>query len=298
MECSFRSGVESVGWCPGCGNFGIRNALIDALEEQGISPCKVVIAAGIGQAAKTPHYIRCNFINGLHGRALPVATAISVCNPKLSVIALGGDGDMYSEGGNHFIHCIRRNPDITHLVHNNMVYGLTKGQASPTSQRGFRTSVQTGGVTLEPFNPIAFAVAMNASFVARSYAGYHDHLKKTIIEAMEHRGYSFIDILQPCVSYNHLNGYEWFRENTFMLDEGHDPLDREAAFRVATTSGKLPLGVIYRSPDKKTFTGMQSAWKESDVPLGERPLSEEKLRDRIGRLGYTAGGWQERRTEP
>ena len=144
-----------IAWCPGCGNFAILTALKGALTELGIQPEKLVVVSGIGQAAKAPHYYKCNLFNGLHGRSLPAATAIKAANPELTVIDESGDGCMYGEGGNHFVHAIRRNPDITNLVHNNMVYALTKGQASPTSLRGFRTPVQTEGVFSEPFNPLA-----------------------------------------------------------------------------------------------------------------------------------------------
>src|SRR3989339_919299 len=165
-----------IAWCPGCGNFSILPALKKALADLNINPQRLVIASGIGQAAKTPHYLKCNFFNGLHGRALPPATGIKAANPNLTVIGEGGDGDMYGEGGNHFIHAIRRNPDITILVHNNMVYALTKGQASPTSQQGYKTPIQVGGVYEEPFNPMAVSIALGAGFVARGFAGDQDKL--------------------------------------------------------------------------------------------------------------------------
>src|SRR4030042_6421630 len=165
---SYDMGEIDIAWCPGCGNFTIWKGLKETLVELNISPQDVVIVSGIGQAAKIPHYIKCHTFNGLHGRALPPATAIKAVNPRLIVIAESGDGDMYGEGGNHFIHTIRRNPDIINIVHNNMVYGLTKGQASPTSQRGFVTSVQINGVINEPFNPVTVAIALDASFVART----------------------------------------------------------------------------------------------------------------------------------
>jgi 2-oxoglutarate ferredoxin oxidoreductase subunit beta len=158
-------GKIDIAWCPGCGNFGILNTMKKALAELEINPTELVLVSGIGQAAKIPHYFKTNFFNGLHGRALPPATAIKVSNPNLTVIAQSGDGDMYGEGGNHFIHCVRRNPNITNIVHNNMVYGLTKGQASPTSELGFKTPLQVAGVFLEPFNPLAVAIALDASFV-------------------------------------------------------------------------------------------------------------------------------------
>ena len=152
-------GKIDMAWCPGCGNFSIRNILTKALAELEIPPVKLVVVSGIGQAAKIPHYMKTHFFNGLHGRALPPATAIKVVNPEMTVIAESGDGDMYGEGGNHLVHAMRRNPDITNIVHNNMVYGLTKGQASPTSQCGFKTPVQVKGVILAPFNPIALAIS-------------------------------------------------------------------------------------------------------------------------------------------
>jgi len=266
-----------IAWCPGCGNFAIRKALMAALEDLEVPPQKLVIASGIGQAPKMPHYLRCNCFNGLHGRALPVATAIKACNRGLTVIAEGGDGDMYGEGGNHFIHCLRRNPDVVHLVHNNMVYGLTKGQASPTSMRGFQTPVQTEGVILEPFNPIAVAVALDASFVARSFAGHGDHLKAMIMEAARHRGYALVDIFQPCVSFNRVNDYKWFEEHTYRLEEGYDPTDRQAAFAKAMETERMPLGVIYRNADRKTFEELQPAWEDDSRPLYERETDMEEL---------------------
>src|SRR3989339_858463 len=146
MDKNIYDSKTEIAWCPGCGNLWILNALKDALVELEIAPKNLVIVSGIGQAGKTPHYLSCNLFNGLHGRALPPATGIKAINPELVVIAEGGDGDMYGEGGNHLTHVIRRNPNITCIVHNNMVYGLTKGQASPTSQCGFKTPVQVSGV--------------------------------------------------------------------------------------------------------------------------------------------------------
>ncbi len=270
-----------IAWCPGCGNFAIRKALLAALEDLEVPPQKLVIASGIGQAPKMPHYLRCNCFNGLHGRSLPVATAIKASNRGLTVIAEGGDGDMYGEGGNHFIHCLRRNPDIVNLVHNNMVYGLTKGQASPTSMRGFHTPVQTEGVILDPFNPIAVAVALDASFVARSFAGDHDHLRGMITEAARHRGYALVDIFQPCVSFNRVNDYKWFSEHTYRLEDGYDPTDRQAAFARAMETEEMPLGVIYRNSGRKTFEEQQPAWEDDSRPLYRREKDMEELRELV-----------------
>ena len=184
----FKNDAE-VQWCPGCPNFGILQAMKLALTALDKTPQELCLVSGIGQAAKTPHYLRANVFNGLHGRALPPATSIKAVNPELTVVVTSGDGDMYGEGGNHLIHAIRRNPDITNIVDNNMVYGLTKGQASPTSQTGFRTPVQVKGVFLEPFNPIAVAISLDASFVARAFCADKSKTKEIIKRAIQHKGY-------------------------------------------------------------------------------------------------------------
>jgi 2-oxoglutarate ferredoxin oxidoreductase subunit beta len=189
----------NISWCPGCGNFQILDTLKETLADLDLSPENVVIVSGIGQAGKTPHYLSCNMFNGLHGRTLPLATGISAGNPGLTVFAVGGDGDMYGEGGNHFIHAIRRNPDITNIVHNNMVYGLTKGQASPTSQRQFVTPVQVHGVSHEPFNPVAMAITLNASFVARAFSGDKEQTSRILKKAVRHRGYALVDMRIPTI---------------------------------------------------------------------------------------------------
>lgn len=282
---SFNIEVEDIAWCPGCGNFPIRNILIQALEELELKPEKTVLVSGIGQAAKMPHYVGANLFNGLHGRALPPAAGIKASNPTLTVIAESGDGDMYGEGGNHFIHCIRRNPDITNLIHDNQVYGLTKGQASPTSPAGFKTPVQVKGVLWEPFNPLAVAISLNASFVARAYCGDQDKTREIIKKAIQHRGYALVDILQPCVSFNKVNTYGWYGENTYYLDEKHDVTDRNAAFSRACETEKLPLGVFYEIKDKPTFEDNLGLYEDDDHPLFERCHSYEKLREKIKGYG-------------
>jgi 2-oxoglutarate ferredoxin oxidoreductase subunit beta len=265
-----------IAWCPGCGNYSILKTLKKALIELEIRPEGLVMVSGIGQAAKAPHYFKCHFFNGLHGRSLPAATAIKAVNPELTVIAESGDGCSYGEGGNHFIHTIRRNPNITHIVHNNMVYGLTKGQASPTSPRGFKTPVQTDGVALEPFNPVALAISLDASFVARAFAGDSDQTREMIKKAILHEGYALVDILQPCVTYNKVNTYQWFKENTYYLDESHDPRNRMEAFRRATEEGKLPLGTFYTHP-KPVFERELGAYQDNREPLYRRGPDLQRL---------------------
>lgn len=271
-------------WCPGCGNFGILNLMKEVLAELEIDPQKLVFVSGIGQAAKIPQYMKIHYFNGLHGRALPPATAIKATNRELTVIAESGDGDMYGEGGNHFIHTIRRNPDITNIVHNNMVYGLTKGQASPTSEKGFKTPVQVNGVILEPFNPLAVAIALDASFVARVFVGLRDHAKEIVKKAILHQGYALVDFFQPCVTFNKVNTYQWFRENTYLLDASHDPKDKNQAFRKATETQKLPLGIFYQYEGKPVFEQQLSVYAQDPRPLFKREFHNEPVEKCIQKL--------------
>lgn len=275
-ENMFDMGDIDIAWCPGCGNFPILKTMKEALTELQIDPKQLVMVSGIGQAAKTPHYIKSHFYNGLHGRALPAAVAIKAVNPRLTVIVESGDGDMYGEGGNHFIHCIRRNIDITNIVHDNMVYGLTKGQASPTSQPGFKTPVQVAGVSVEPFNPLAVAIALNASFVARANAGDREQTKEILKKAIGHKGYALVDVFQPCVTFNKFNTFQWFKEHGYYLDDAHDRSDRSAAFAKALETERLPLGVFYVHP-KNTFEDNTRLYQDDDRPLWQRDVDVNKL---------------------
>jgi 2-oxoglutarate ferredoxin oxidoreductase subunit beta len=277
----FDANFDDIAWCPGCGNFGILNIIKTALLELELEPKSVVLVSGIGQAAKIPQYLNVNFFNGLHGRALPPATAIKAANPALTVIAESGDGDMYGEGGNHFIHAIRRNPNITNIIHDNMVYGLTKGQASPTSQKGFETPVQCYGVTLEPLNPIALALTMKATFVARCFSGNLDKTKEIVKKAINHRGYALVDILQPCVTFNKVNTFKWYKENTYYLDESHDSNDFAAAFKESQKTDRLPLGIFYQEKGRPTFEDNLGVYEKDENPLFMRQAENSKLSDLI-----------------
>ncbi len=266
-------------WCPGCGNFGILDALKDALTKLDILQHKIVLVSGIGQAAKLPQYLLCNVFNGLHGRALPAATGIKLANHKLTVIVTSGDGDLYGEGGNHFLHAIRRNIDITVLCHNNQVYGLTKGQASPTSDLGFVTKLQPQGVILSPFNPLSLSVAMDASFVARSFSGDKAHLSEMIQKAILHKGFSLVDILQPCVTFNKKNNFVWYKKRIYKLDENYNPKDRIAAFKKSLEWGdKIPLGVIYTN-SRPIMEDEETAIKE--MALAEQDISQVNIEEAI-----------------
>jgi len=265
-------------WCPGCGNFGILTALKNALVALEIEPYRVLMVSGIGQAGKLPHYTKGNVLNVLHGRTLPAASGAKIANPELIVIAVGGDGDGYGEGGNHFINAVRRNHDITYLVHNNQVYGLTKGQASPTSDSGFVTKTTPQGADI-PLNPIALAIAAGASFVGRSFAGDIEHLTQLIVLGIQHHGFALIDVLQPCVSFNQKNTYAWYRERVYKLEEnGYDSGNKMAAFEKAQEWGdKIPIGVIYRE-EKPTYEERLPGLKRGPLVRRELdPAQAEKL---------------------
>lgn len=262
-------------WCPGCGNFGILKAFKDAMVELGIEPHQVTVVSGIGQAGKFPHYIKCNTFNGLHGRTLPVATGIKLSNHEMLVIAVAGDGDCYGEGGNHLIHTIRRNINVKLFVHDNQIYGLTKGQASPTSMEGMITKNQPFGVFSEQLNPIVFAIALDCSFVARGFAGDPVHLKGLIKEAMNHRGFTLVDILQPCVIFNKVNTYEWYKQRVYPVEPEYNPEDKMEAFKKALEWGeRIPIGILYRN---QRLTLEERIPIIKDEPLVKQPIEFTKV---------------------
>jgi 2-oxoglutarate ferredoxin oxidoreductase subunit beta len=266
-------------WCPGCGNFGVLAAVKKALVELNLEPHQVLLVSGIGQAGKLPHYLKGNVFNSLHGRPVPPAVGAKLANKELVVIAISGDGDGYGEGGNHFIHAARRNHDITYLVHNNQIYGLTKGQTSPTSDIGFVTKTTPQGAP-PPVNPITLAIAAGATFVARAFAGDIDYLSSIIRQGINHRGFALIDILQPCVSFNHKNTYQWYKERVYKLEQDgtYASSDKIAAFIKAQEWGEhIPIGVFYRE-DRPTYeSAFPALGKTTLVSQQIEPLKTEKL---------------------
>jgi 2-oxoglutarate/2-oxoacid ferredoxin oxidoreductase subunit beta len=263
--------TNDTAWCPGCGNFGIIEALRDALNELGKKPNEVLIVGGIGQAAKTPQYFNTNGFCGLHGRSLPPAVAAKISNKDLTVVVNTGDGDSYGEGGNHFIHNVRRNVDIAHFVHDNQIYGLTKGQASPTTALGQVTSVQTMGNLNIPFSPLLIALASGAGFVARSFSGDKAHLKEMMKEAISYKGYALVDILQPCVTFNKVNTFMYYKKNTYKLDEGYDYTNRDLAVQKAMEwDNGIPVGIIYKQE-------MPDYIQKVDFLRDEVPLVDQKF---------------------
>jgi len=265
-------GEFETAWCPGCGNFSILKAMKKALVSLELAPHQVCMVSGIGQAAKSPHYLRCNAFNGLHGRALPPAQAVKLANPGLTVIAESGDGCSYGEGGNHFLAALRRNVDITLVAHDNQIYGLTKGQASPTTLQGMKTKAQPFGAPSMPFNPVAVAVTMKAGFVARGFAGEIDHLAGLIAEAVRYPGFALVDVFQPCVSFNKLNTYAWYKERVKKLDGSHDATNFDAALAVAMKTGdELPIGVIWKNTERRPFAEFLPTL--TGKPLAGRPTN-------------------------
>ena len=267
-------------WCPGCGNFGILQAMKKAFVAQDLAPHELLIISGIGQAGKTPHFLECNFMHTLHGRALAVASGAKLANHDLNVVVNSGDGDCYGEGGNHFIHAIRRNLDITLLVHNNQIYGLTKGQASPTTEEEMITKIQSHGVINHPFRPLAVALSLGAGFAARGFAAQPKELSQLIQAGMNYKGFSLIDILQPCVSFNNLNTAAWYKERIVDVDSlDHDIQDRQGALQLAMEWDKhIPTGILFQQ-DEDDFT-TRNPWLQ-DGPMLQREYDADKIKDYI-----------------
>lgn len=268
-------GPAEMTWCPGCGNFAVLKALRQALVTAKLDRSDVVVVAGIGQAGKVAHYLGGNYLHGLHGRTLAHALGVRLANHRLKVIAVGGDGDIYGEGGSHLMMMFRRNLDITCLVHNNGVYGLTKGQPSPTGGRG--GFGRSGGRQLPAFNPLAAGLAMSATFLARGFAGETAQLARVIGAALAHRGFGFVDILQPCVTYNRVQTFEWYSERVYDLDAaGHDPLDQDQARARALEWTGLPADAR-RIPTGVFFRASRPAYEQGWPALAESPLVEHRF---------------------
>ncbi len=231
-------------WCPGCGNFAQHNAIRSVFSKLNIEPYNVVVVSGIGCSSNMPEYLNTYGFHGIHGRLLPVAQAIKWSNPHLTVIAYGGDGDGYFEGTNHLIHAAKRNVDITYIVSDNQIFGLTTGQASPTSELGMITKTTPYGNVEYPINPLTIALSAGATFVARGFSGEIAHLEMLIQRAIEHKGFSLIDVMSPCITWNKLDTYEYFKQKTYKLDEEHIT-DFSYAYNKALETEKIPIGIFY-----------------------------------------------------
>jgi 2-oxoglutarate ferredoxin oxidoreductase subunit beta len=250
-------------WCPGCGDFGVLASLKSACAELALNPKDVAFISGIGCSGKISGYLHSYAFHGVHGRALPVATAVKLANNGLTVIAAGGDGDGFAIGAGHFLHAVRRNANITYIVMDNQTYGLTKGQSSPTSDLGYVTGTSPGGNPDAPLNGMAVALAAGGTFIARGFSAQPKKLIELIKAAVEHPGFSVVEVMSPCVTYNKHNTFAWFKENVFDVTqiEGYDNTNKQHAFEALTAEGKIPLGIIYQT-QRAAF---------DDLVLGDKP---------------------------
>lgn len=267
-------------WCPGCGDFGVWVSLKNAIVQLGLNPWEVVLVSGIGCSSKLPYWVRTFGFNGLHGRPMPVAEAIKLANHNLTVIVIGGDGDQYGEGGNHLLHAMRRNVDVTLIVHNNQVYGLTTGQYSPTTDIGVKNKATPDPVVEAPVNPPSFALAAGATFIARGFAGDNKQETQLMAEAIKHKGFAIIDTLQPCVTFNLKNTFSWFYERVYKVEEKHDPSDKMKAFALAEQWPlRVPLkeGQKERIPTGLIYQETRPTWHEQVPEIAKAPLVKQSI---------------------
>lgn len=272
LPISTYESVVEPDWCPGCGDFGVLRALELAAGKLGIHPKDLMVVSGIGCSSNLPGFIHTYGVHSLHGRAVAVASGIKLANHKLNVVITGGDGDGYGIGIGHFIHAMRRNLDLTYIVMNNQIYGLTTGQASPTTMKDMRTkSTPLGNVEL-PINPVALAMVSGATYVSRGFSGENKHLADLIAGAINHHGFSLVDVFSPCVTYNKLNTYDYFRKRVYKLEaeEGYDPGNaRMAVERSFEWGDRIPIGVFYRDE--------QPTYEDTEPALRSGPLVNQQL---------------------
>lgn len=261
-------------WCPGCGNFGIHVALKRALSSTGLDPDDVAVVSDIGCSGKMPHWINTYGLHSLHGRAVACATGVKLANPNLAVVVSAGDGGAYGIGIGHLVHAIRRNVDITVIVHNNSVYGLTKGQMTPTSKKGYVSPSSPFGVMEDPVNPLLLALGMGGTFVARGYSGDAPHLTELIEKGIKHKGFALIDVYQPCVSFNKDQTFAYYRDRISKLDENHDTSNWEQAVLTVKDTDKMPIGIFYQ--DEKPVYGDLDPGK-SELPVVKLPLEKIEI---------------------
>lgn len=272
LTLDFYDGPVDPDWCPGCGDFGVLNAMKRAALQLELFPHELMIVSGIGCSSNLPGYIHSYGVHSLHGRAMPVATGIKLANRDLNVVITGGDGDGYGIGIGHFIHAMRRNLDLTYVVMDNQIYGLTTGQASPTTMKDVRTKTTPRGNVEAPINPLALALISGATYVARGFSGDTRQLADLFAGAIAHKGFALVDVFSPCVTYNKVNTYAWFKQRVYSLTDegGYDPSDADAALRKAFEWGdRIPLGLLYQSE--------QPIYEDSDPVLQRGPLVGQPL---------------------
>ncbi len=268
MEATDYKGRVKSSWCPGCGNHAVNTALRKAMAQLNYQTHETAIVSGIGCSSRFPFFMSTYGFHSIHGRALPVAIGLKLANPQINVIAVGGDGDGLSIGGNHFIHAGRKNPNITYIMMDNEIYALTKGQCSPTSRIGTTTKCNPYAWTADRINPVLMALSFNASYVARSYSGDIKQLEEVILEGLKHKGFSFIHVISPCVQYNKVSSFEKIKELVRNLPEDHDTSDKVNAMKYAFAPEGLYTGIFYKAA---------------------RPTYEERYEDVIGKAKQIAG---------
>lgn len=259
-------------WCPGCGDFGVLKSLKEAIVSLQIEPHDVLVVSGIGCSSNLPGFIRTYGVHSLHGRSLPVATGAALANHDLSVIAVGGDGDGYGIGIGHYLHAMRRNLNLTYIVMDNEIYGLTTGQTSPTTTEGHKTKSTPRGNVEKPIQPLALAVTTGATYVARGFSAEQKHLTQILADAIRHRGFSIVDVFSPCVTFNKLNTYGWFRDRVYKVEEedGYDPSDFRAALGKSLEFGdRIPIGCLYRV--------QKPIYDDTEPVLAQGPLVDQPL---------------------
>lgn len=255
-------------WCPGCGDFGIWAGVKGALAKQGLAPHEFVVVYGVGCSGNMTDFIKSYGFHSLHGRAVPNAEGIKLANHELPVIVVGGDGDLLGEGSGHLAHAARGNHDLTVIIHDNRVYGLTTGQAAPTASKGYKSKSTPGGIIEVGMNPLTLAMSQGATYVARGFAGDIPHLTQLISAGMTHKGFSVIDVLQPCVTFNKINTYQYFRERVYKLeDKGHDSNDRYVAYKLAELAEDegIPIGLFYQNTDRPAYHEQVSSLKNGPL---------------------------------
>lgn len=274
----FRNKVKP-NWCPGCGDFSVLAAMQRAFANVGLEPEEVAIVSGIGCSGRISGYVNAYGLHGVHGRALPIAQGLKLANRDLTVVAAGGDGDGFAIGMGHTVHAIRRNIDVTYIVMDNQIYGLTKGQTSPRSAQGFKTKSTPQGSIEQAISPLELALSLNAGFVAQSFSSDLKQLTHVIEEGLKHKGFSLINVYSPCVTYNKINTYEWFKENIVNLDtlEGYDNSNRAQAMQTLMEHNGLVTGVLYQNKERFPYEAMIKGFKEEGLAKQDLNLSEEQF---------------------
>lgn len=274
----FRNNVKP-NWCPGCGDFSVQAAIQRAAANVGLEPEQLAVVSGIGCSGRISGYINCYGLHGVHGRALPIAQGLKMANRELTVIASGGDGDGFAIGMGHTVHAIRRNMDITYIVMDNQIYGLTKGQTSPRSASGFVTKSTPQGSIESPISPIDLALSAGATFVAQSFSSDLKGLTELIEKGIQHKGFSLINVFSPCVTYNKVNTYDWFKENIVSVDsiEGYDPHDRIKAMTYAMQYNGLITGLIYQNTEQKSYEELVPGFREQGLAHQDISITQEEF---------------------